>query len=137
MSKIDGFAMLAGRILLAAIFIISGFGKIAGFEGTVGYMEAYGMPMAQVFLVGAIVFELGGGLMVALGWKARLGALALIVFTIPATLVFHQFWAIEDAGEAMTQQIMFLKNLSMIGGLLILYVHGAGAMSLDNRARTG
>lgn len=137
MSKNDAYATLAGRILLAAIFVISGFGKIVGFEGTVGYMEAYGMPMAQVFLIGAIVLELGGGLMVLLGWKARLGALALIVFTIPATLIFHQFWGIEDAGEAMTQQIMFLKNLSMIGGLLILYVHGAGALSLDHRARTG
>ncbi len=137
MSKNDAYATLAGRILLAAIFVISGFSKITGFEGTVGYMEAYGMPMAQVFLVGAIVLELGGGLMVLLGWKARLGALALIVFTIPTTLIFHQFWGLEDAGQAMTQQIMFMKNLSMIGGLLILYVHGAGALSLDHRARPG
>lgn len=132
MNQIDRFMPLAGRILLAAIFIISGFGKITGFEGTAGFMASYGMPMASVLLVGAIVLELGGGLSVLLGYKAKWGALALIVFTIPATLVFHAFWSVDES-QQMVQQIMFMKNLAIMGGLFYVMAYGSGAFSLDNR----
>ncbi len=130
MSAIERYIPLGGRALLALIFLLSGFGKVTGFAGTVGYMEAYGMPMASFLLVGAIIFELGGGLSLLLGFKARLGALALIIFTIPATLIFHAFWSVP-AEAAMAEQINFLKNIAIIGGLLMVVAYGSGPLSLD------
>lgn len=133
MDTIERYTPLIGRVLLAALFLWSGLGKITGFEGTVGYMEAYGMPMASVLLVGAIAVEIGGGLLLLLGWQARLGSALLIAFTIPATLIFHNFWALEGMEQQM-QQIMFFKNLAIIGGLLLVVGRGAGPLSLDRRA---
>ena len=119
------WGLLAGRILLAYIFVLSGYGKIANFAGSAGYMAKYGMPMIEFFLVCAILLELGGSLMLVLGWKARWGALALIVFTVPATLIFHPVWA--DPGQA----IQFNKNLAIMGGLLYALFTGPGRLSLD------
>ncbi len=130
-SKIKNLSFL-GRFFLTAIFIMSGMGKIFDFGGTVAYMESAGMSMAQPLLVGAIVLELVGGLSILLGFKARLGALALIVFLIPASLIFHAFWGVPEA-EAKMQMIMFMKNLSIMGALIFLAVNGSGALSLDNR----
>ena len=133
MQAIEKFAPVIGRILLALIFVMSGFSKITGFEGTAGFMASKGMPLVTLFLIGAIVLEIGGGLSLIAGFKARWGALALIVFTIPATLIFHNFWALEG-GEAFTQQIMFMKNLAMMGGLLMVMAFGAGPLSVDARS---
>lgn len=133
MKNIEQFAPVVGRVLLSAIFIISGWGKITGFEGTAGYMAAYGLPFVSLLLVGAILLELGGGLSVLLGFKARLGAAALIVFTVPATLIFHAFWAVEDPGQAFVEQLMFMKNLAILGGLTYVLAFGAGRFSLDQR----
>ena len=91
------------------------------------------MPL---FLLGAIVFEVGGGLSVILGYRARWGALALIVFTVPATLIFHNFWALEGMDQQINM-IMFMKNLSMIGGLSLVAAYGAGPVSLDARKAGG
>jgi putative oxidoreductase len=120
------FAPLIGRILLALIFLMSGISKIGDFAGTQAYMESYGMPATAVFLVGAIVFEVAGALMIMLGYYARVGAIALIVFLIPATLIFHM-----DFGER-TQMIMFMKNLSIMGGLLFVAAYGPGSYSLKS-----
>lgn len=133
MQAVEQFGPVVGRILLALIFVMSGFSKITGWEGTAGYMASVGMPMVTLFLIGAIVLEIGGGLSLILGFKARWGALALIVFTIPATVLFHNFWAMEGA-DAFINRIMFMKNLAMIGGLLIVMAFGAGPLSIDARS---
>lgn len=123
------YGPLIGRILLALIFVISGFNKINGFAQTAGYMASKGLPMSDVLLVITILIEVGGGLMLIIGWQARWAALALILFVIPATLVFHNFWAVPEA-QKMTQWIMFMKNLSIMGGLLLVVGFGAGPYSL-------
>lgn len=121
---------LIARILMAAIFLWSGIGKILAFAATQQYMAAAGMPFTGLFLVAAIVLELFGGLSLLLGYKTRWGALALIVFVVAATLIFH-----TNFSERM-QQIQFMKNLFIVGGLLMVYHFGAGEFSLDRRTRS-
>lgn len=118
-------ATLIGRILLVVIFLMSGTGKIGNFTGTTQVMAEHGMPMVTFFAFGAIFLELAGGLSVVLGYFARFGALLLIIFLIPTTLIFHGH--VADPG----QKIHFLKNVSMFGGLLILLSAGPGRISLD------
>ena len=125
-------APLAGRFLLSLIFLMSAFGKATQFSGTAAMMESKGMPAASFFLVMAILFETIGGLSVLAGFKARYGALALIVFLIPATLIFHNFWAYTGM-EQMGQMTNFLKNLSIMGGLLLIAGRGPGPISFDAR----
>jgi len=131
-SNVSNTAVLVGRILLGALFIISGFGKITGYEGTAGYMASKGMPFVNLLLPAAIAIELGGGLLLALGYKARWAALAIFLFLIPTTLIFHAFWGI-DPKEAAMQQINFLKNVSIAGGMLMVFAHGPGAYSVDRQ----
>ena len=129
-ANVSNTAVLVGRILLGALFIISGFGKISGYDGTAGYMASKGMPMVNLLLPAAIAVELGGGLLLAIGFKARWAALAIFLFLIPTTLIFHAFWGI-DPKEAALQQINFLKNVSIAGGMLMVFAHGPGAYSVD------
>jgi putative oxidoreductase len=131
-ANVSNTAVLVGRILLATLFILSGFGKIAGYEGTAGYMASKGMPLVNLLLPAAIAVELGGGLLLALGYKARWVALAIFLFLIPTTLIFHAFWGI-DPKDAATQQINFLKNVSIMGGMLMVFAHGPGRYSLDKQ----
>jgi putative oxidoreductase len=126
----QNLAVLAGRILLAVIFILSGFSKITGFEGTVGYIASKGLPMAQLVAVATIVVELGGGILLAIGYKARWAALALAIFSLLAALIFHNFWAVE-AAQKMGQQINFLKNLAITGGMLMVFAFGPGRYSVE------
>lgn len=119
---------LLARILLAQIFLVSGLGKLgAGYAGTQGYMAAMGLPGALLPLV--IALEIGGGLALVAGFMTRWAALALAGFSVVSALIFH-----TDFGD-QTQAIMFMKNLAMAGGLLLLYAHGAGAFSLDAKRR--
>ncbi len=122
-------ATLAGRVGLGLLFVVSGFGKITGFAGTAGYMASKGMPMAEALLVGAIAIELVGGLMLLAGFKARWAALAIAAFLVPTTLIFHS----PVGPEAQAQMTQFLKNLSILGGMLYVAVFGAGAWSADRR----
>jgi putative oxidoreductase len=122
-------ATLAGRVGLGLLFVISGFGKITGFAGTAGYMASKGMPMAEALLVGAIAIELIGGLMLVAGFKARWAALAIAAFLVPTTLIFHS----PVGPEAQAQMTQFLKNLSILGGMLYVAAFGAGAWSVDRR----
>lgn len=126
------YGPFAGRILMALIFLVSGFGKITGFAGTAGYMASLGLPFAEALLAGALVFELAGAIMLILGWRVHWGALLLIVFMIPATLMFHNFWAV-DAAQYQNQLNHFLKNVAMVGGLLYVMAFGAGPLGLDSR----
>ena len=116
---------MIGRVLLVLIFVISGIGKIGNLEGTAQYMAQHSMPFVPFFLVGAIFLELVGSITVILGYFTRFGALLLIVFLIPTTLIFHTNFADQ------VQVIMFMKNVSMLGGCLILLAQGAGRFSLD------
>ncbi|MFO1394348.1 MAG: DoxX family protein [Steroidobacteraceae bacterium] len=125
MTTTQNLAELTGRILLAAMFVIAGLGKIAGYAGTQGYMEAMGVPGALLPLV--IALEVGGGLAIAAGWHTRIVAFLLAGFTLVAALVFHR--ALGD----QTQFIMFLKNVSIAGAFLVLVARGAGEWSLDAR----
>ena len=127
------FAPLLGRTLLALIFIFAGFHKITGFEGTAGYMASHGLPMPQVLLAATIVIELIGGLMILLGWQARLAAAAIFLFLIPTTLIFHAFWNVNPAdGMALQNQMNhFMKNLAIMGGMLYIVAYGSGPLSLQ------
>ena len=126
------YGPLGGRILLAVLFLVSGYGKLTGFEGTVGYIASKGMPLPQLAAIGAIVFELGGAILLIAGWKTRLAATALFLFLIPTTLIFHNFWS-ADAAQLQSQTIHFMKNLCIMGGMLYVMAFGAGPLSVDNR----
>ena len=125
MNQYQPWGLLAGRLLLAYLFIVAGYGKVVGFAGTAKYMASKGMPMVEVLLVGTIIIELIGGLMLAVGWKARWAAWAFFLFIIPTTIIFHPVWA--DAG----QMIQFNKNLAIMGGMLYVAFMGPGRLSLD------
>jgi putative oxidoreductase len=130
MDAISRFGPLAARILIALIFVLSGFGKITGFEGTVGYIASKGLPLPQIAAAAAIVVELGGGILLIVGWKARWAAGAMFVFTAAAAVLFHNFWAVP-ADQAQNTMIHFMKNISMMGGLLYVVVYGSGPLSLE------
>lgn len=125
----EKYIPLIGRAFLAAIFLKSGFDKIPGFSGTQQFMASNNIPLALtgLLLVAAIIIELAGGLSVLLGYKARWGAIALVIFMIPTTLIFHGNFA-----DSM-QVGQFMKNLAIIGGLLMLYYVGSGPVSLDEQ----
>lgn len=121
-----------GRLLIAILFVPSGFGKIAGFAGTVGYVASHGLPLPQLGAVIAIVVELGLGLMLLVGFKTRGAALILAIYTVAAGIFFHNYWD-APAAQLMMQQINFYKNLAIAGGLLSFAVWGAGGWSVDAR----
>ncbi len=128
MQKLNPYFGLAGRVLLAIMFVVSGYGKIGGYEGTQGYMESMGVPGMLLPLV--IVLELGGGLAIVAGWQTRIVAILLAGFTLLAAFTFHM-----DFADRM-QSIMFMKNLSVAGGFLLLAAYGPGALALDNRGKS-
>ena len=121
---------LVGRILLGLIFVLSGFKKLMAFSGLVASISGKGLPMPEVLAVLTIAIELGAGLLLVVGWKARWAAFLIFLFTIPVTVVFHNFWAMEGAQAAMNQT-QFLKNLSIMGGMLMVAAFGPGRYSLD------
>lgn len=123
-------AALVARILLSVMFIYSGFGKIGGFDGLVGYIASKGMPLPQLMAIGAILVELGGGLLLLVGFKARWAALAFFLFLIPTTVIFHNFWSAPPE-QVMAQQTNFLKNVTIMGGMLMVWAFGPGRLSLD------
>lgn len=125
------FVPLLGRIFLAALFIMSSLGEAANFSATEGYMASNGIPASatSVLLVLALILKIAGGISVVLGYKVKWGVIALVVFLIPTTLIFHTDFADQN------QIAHFLKNLSILGGLVILGYFGPGPLSLDNRAR--
>jgi len=121
---------LAARILLAALFVPAGISKIAGFAGTVGYIGSMGLPLPAVGAVLAILVEAGAGIALLVGFQTRFAALALAVFTVVTAFIFHAYWSVP-AEQMMVNQIMFMKNLAIAGGLLSLVAFGPGALSLD------
>ena len=123
---------LVGRILVAALFIPAGFSKLMGFAGTVGYIASVGLPMPALGAIIAIVVELGAGIALLLGYKTRIAAIVLAVFTLAATFFFHAFWAAPEA-QKMVATLLFTKNIAVVGGLLMVAAFGPGRLSIDKK----
>jgi putative oxidoreductase len=132
MNTIQDPLALAGRILLASLFLLSGFDKLMGFSGTAGYIGSRGLPMPSMVAALTIALELGGGLMLVLGWMTRPLGLLFAAFTLMAALIFHAYWSVPEAAR-MSQYLSFWKNVSIAGGMLVLAAFGPGRFSLDAR----
>ena len=132
MTPLQSTTVLVGRILLGLIFVLSGFAKISGFDGTAGYNASKGLPLPQLLAALTIVVELGGGLALMAGLYTRQAVVALAGFSLLTAIVFHNFWAAPQA-EQLMQQINFMKNLAIAGGMLVVAAFGPGRLSLDAR----
>lgn len=126
-SSVQDRVALIGRVLLAAIFVMSGLGKVAAPAATLAYMKAAGLPFAPLGLAGAALIELGGGLALILGYRTRVAATILAVFALVTGLIFHSAFADQN------QLIHFFKNVAMAGGLLQVAAFGGGRLSLDGK----
>jgi putative oxidoreductase len=127
--------MLVARVLLALLFLVAGIGKIGGFAGTTAYIAAKGLPLPEIGAAIAIVLEVGGALALIAGYQTRVVALVMAVFCVFTAVVFHNFWAMA-ADMVRVNQVMFLKNLSIAGGMLMLSAFGAGSMSMDAKRKS-
>lgn len=125
---------LAGRLLIAALFLPAGIAKISGFAGTVGYIGSVGLPLPAVGAALAIAVEVLGALALILGYQTRIAAIVLALFTLVASFFFHAYWSVP-AEQAFVQQLMFFKNIAVVGGLFILAAQGAGGWSLDAKRK--
>lgn len=124
-NSIQNFSELAGRVLLSALFLLSGLGKIGAYTATAGYMVALGIP--GELLPAVIATEVFGAIAIILGWKTRITAFLLAGFTLLSALIFHSNFSDQ------IQMVMFLKNVAVAGGFLLLVANGAGLLSLDRR----
>ena len=127
---------LAGRICISLIFVIAGIMKILQYKAMTLALANTMLPKVHWLLILAIIFELGGGILVLIGWFSRFGAFLLIVFVIIATVVFHSFWTFQGT-EVVNQTYHFLKNLSILGALLYILAFGAGNYSFDRLRQRG
>jgi len=128
MNKLNAFYSLGGRVLIAMIFVLAGLNKISAIEGTQGYMEAMGVP--GILIYPTILFEVGAGLAIMVGYQTRIVALALAGFCLITAFIFH-----NNLGD-QTQFVLFMKNVAIAGGFMFLARDGAGQLSLDNRRAT-
>jgi putative oxidoreductase len=127
----SSFTPLAGRILMSVLFLVSGFFKIGGYSQMVGYSASKGLPMAGVAIACAAVIELACGLAIIAGFQTKIAAWILFLYLIPVTFFFHNFWAMQGV-EQQQNMINFLKNVAIMGGLVILATNGAGPYSVDH-----
>jgi putative oxidoreductase len=125
-----GIVPLIGRILISAVFIIAGFGKITGFSGEEMFVASKHLPLPAVALGIALVIELVGGLAILLGLYTKFTAWIVFLYMIPTTFLFHNFWAMQGAAHD-DNMLHFEKNLAIMGGLLTLATFGPGSMSVD------
>jgi putative oxidoreductase len=131
----ERYGPLLARLLISQIFLISGLMKILNWSGTEADMAEHKMFWIPFFHVAALLVELGAGLSLLLGCKARLGALALFLFLIPVTLTFHSFWTYTDPHGQKENMILFMHNLALMGGLLLVMAWGPGPLSIDLKGR--
>lgn len=132
LSSVDSpvrFAVPAGRALYALIFLMSA--PLHFTAADIGYAAQQGVPFPHLLVPASGLLALVGALSILLGYRAKLGAWALILFLVPVTLVMHAFWKVQDPTMAQMQQVMFMKNVSMLGAALLIAFHGAGPLSLD------
>jgi putative oxidoreductase len=122
----------AARLLMVALFLPAGIGKLTGFAGTVGYISSVGLPFPALAAAVAAIVEIVGSLALLAGFGTRIAALVLAAFTLVASFFFHAYWGVP-ADQAFMQQLLFFKNIAVVGGLLAIAAHGAGAWSLDAR----
>jgi len=127
----QGAVVALGRLLFAVIFVMAGANHFN--KQTIGYAASQGVPLASVAVPLSGVLAILGGLSILLGYRARLGAWLIVLFLIPVTLMMHKFWTVSDPMMAQIQMIMFMKNVSMLGGALLISHFGAGPFSLDAR----
>lgn len=123
---------LVGRLLLALLFLPAGIGKLTGFAGTVAYIQSVGMPVPEIAAALALTVEIVGGVALVMGFGTRIAAAVLALFTLVASFYFHNYWG-APAEQQFVQQLLFFKNIAVVGGLLTLAAWGAGAWSLDQR----
>ena len=121
---------LIGRLLVVALFLPAGLAKLTGFAGTVGYFGSLGIPAPTLAVVVTIVVEVLGSIALLVGFQTRIVALVMAIFTLAASVAGHAYWA-APADQAFVAQLLFFKNIAVIGGLLVLASAGAGAFSLD------
>lgn len=133
-NKLQNSLSLAGRLLLSVLFLPAGIGKITGFAGTVGYITSVGLPMPTLAAIIALTVEILGGVALIAGFGTRIAALALALFTLVASFFFHAYWAVP-AEQQLVTQLLFFKNIAVVGGLLTLAAWGAGAWSVDARSK--
>lgn len=129
MSAFSSFFAFFARIFLAVLFVMSGWAKLNGFEGTVGYVASNGLPVPQLFAALTILVELGGGILLILGLFSRLAAFIMAGFTLLTIVIVHHFWTMADA-EMQMNQLMAMKNLAIAGGLLMITAFGPGAWAV-------
>ena len=129
MTTLNKYGPLFGRLLIAQIFLIAGFGKLDHFAQTAGYMSSLGLPMANILLTLTIAIEIGGGLMILFGFYTRYAAIVFFFWLIPVTLTFHAFWH-ADAASLQNQMNTFRKTIAIRGARIYLAVHGSGPFSL-------
>ncbi len=127
--SLAAYLVLPGRAFFAMIFILSAFNHFS--YPMIAYAAGQGVPLSSFFVPLSGLLAFFGGLSVLLGYHARIGALLLIIFLVPVTLMMHDFWSVGDLGAAQVQQIMFMKNLAMLGGALMIFYFGSGPFSLD------
>ena len=132
MNALQAPLALLARLLMVALFLPAGIRKIGGFEGTAGYIASVGLPFPTLGAAIAVVVEIVAPLLLLVGLQTRWAALVLAVFTLAASVFFHNFWAMP-AEQQFMQQLMFMKNIGVVGGLLAIAAFGAGAFSLDAR----
>ena len=134
MNTLEQWAVVLGRVLLALIFVRAGINKLGAIDETAAEMAKAGIPLSNLLVYGAILMELGGGLLLMTGLFARWAAGALFFYTLTLALIFHAYWA-APAAQARLQASFFFGHLSMMGGMLMVVAFGAGAYSLDAMMR--
>ncbi len=137
MDDLQDLAALVGRNLLGLLFVVSGIEKIGAFAGTAVYMASAGLPAVTVLLILAIIVEICGGGAICLGWRTRIGAVVILLFTAIVTIVFHRFWGLPP-DQAFVQRLLFMKNVSVMGGLILLLAFGPGTIAFHyDRGQSG
>ena len=130
-SVAKGAVVLLGRLLFAAIFLMAGANHFS--KQSIGYAASQGVPLASILVPISGILAIAGGLSILLGYRAKIGAWLIALFLIPVTLMMHKFWAVSDPMMAQVQMIMFMKNVAMLGGALLISQFGAGPLSVDSR----
>ena len=130
MDFLQNFLVLLSRICICSIYLWAGWAKIADWKGAIAYMESKNFPLIPLMLPAAIILQIVGGLSLLLGIYCRLGAIILIIFTIPAMIKMHNFWHVDDNMRTL-EKTLFMKDVAILGGLLAISILGAGIFSLD------